>query len=577
MDQLSYPCGRAGKKYINRKATAAQKNWIYSEINESRATPKSIERDYCFKQDTVEKWVAQKNKGVVFTDLMGRPPLLDEKNVAALTNKMTETSYKPTDRNYAETLHQQMQINAQEHNKSLSSISYPTRDTKRRYKVKIIAKSGKGKKTTAARATAVADIRNAISFGVMNQIMVNAVHPSLILNSDATQYAAALDCHENVQVIFVAKSDPHQLDRGDKIGNNVLPDNIVGSLVQFFIKYYLLMNALGNISTPVYIIADEEIPVGQFRAFEVQSLAHGVSVNDTAYVVLCKSRAGNEAFYIWFNQYIMIPFVLNLKRIHALDVNSATWYQLDGEEMQIRCYEDISMLSVLENNNIIIGKPSGSTTEITQPCDRGNVFKASKKTIKSVSDTNIDSNPHKVAILTQLFINNSSLDSRKRKLAVYGLIRVQIALQQTIRMRMITDSFAWTGIYPFNISKILSSCSNKPTYDEELNILSAMPRLVVKFKNQGELYDQDFDEENIKKTSVKDHLVTNRRRSIILTSHAYVSRNYTKKIVILEKKLATARRATKRKATPISSSHDDNDEELTLKLPRRNNLSSLPK
>ena len=234
MDQLSYPCGRAGKKYINRKATAAQKNWIYSEINESRATPKSIERDYCFKQDTVEKWVAQKNKGVVFTDLMGRPPLLDEKNVAALTNKMTETSYKPTDRNYAETLHQQMQINAQEHNKSLSSISYPTRDTKRRYKVKIIAKSGKGKKTTAARATAVADIRNAISFGVMNQIMVNELN------------------------------------------------------------------------------------------------------------------------------YIMIPFVLNLKRIHALDVNSATWYQLDGEEMQIRCYEDISMLSVLENNNINIGKPSGS-------------------------------------------------------------------------------------------------------------------------------------------------------------------------------------------------------------------------
>jgi hypothetical protein len=108
-----------------------------------------------------------------------------------------------------------MQINAQEHNKSLSSISYPTRDTKRRYKVKIIAKSGKGKKTTAARATAVADIRNAISFGVMNQIMVNELN------------------------------------------------------------------------------------------------------------------------------YIMIPFVLNLKRIHALDVNSATWYQLDGEEMQIRCYEDI--------------------------------------------------------------------------------------------------------------------------------------------------------------------------------------------------------------------------------------------
>jgi len=30
--------------------------------------------------------------------------------------------------------------------------------------------------------------------------MINSVHPVLILNSGATQYAAAFDCHENVQV-----------------------------------------------------------------------------------------------------------------------------------------------------------------------------------------------------------------------------------------------------------------------------------------------------------------------------------------------------------------------------------------
>ena len=59
---------------------------------------------------TLWKNGSQQNKGVVFTDLIGRPPLLDEKNVAAITNRMTETSYKPTDRNYAENLHQQVQI-----------------------------------------------------------------------------------------------------------------------------------------------------------------------------------------------------------------------------------------------------------------------------------------------------------------------------------------------------------------------------------------------------------------------------------------------------------------------------------
>ena len=79
-----------------------------------------------------------------------------------------------------------MLINAQQHNKSTASISFPKQDTKGRYRVKIKAKCSNGEKTTEARAKAVADIRNAISFGVMNQIMVNSVHPALILNSDAT-------------------------------------------------------------------------------------------------------------------------------------------------------------------------------------------------------------------------------------------------------------------------------------------------------------------------------------------------------------------------------------------------------
>ena len=116
----------------------------------------------------------------------------------------------------------------------------------------------------------------------------------------------------------------------------------------------------------------------------------------------------------------------------------------------------------------------------------------------------------------------------------------------------------------FDISRILSSCSNQPTNVEEENILSAMPRLVEKFKLQGELFDRDFDEEKIKSTSNKDHLVTNRRRSIILTSHAYILRKCTKKIVVLEKKIATTKRAIKRKSTLISQSHiDDHDELLT--------------
>jgi len=153
--------------------------------------------------------------------------------------KMAETSYKKTDKNYANLLHQQMLINAQQHNKSTASISFPQKDTKGRYRVKIKTKCGNGKKTTQARAKAVADIRNAISFGVMNQIMVNSVHPALILNSDPTQYAAALDCHENVKVVYVPKSEPETLDRGERNGNKVLSEEKVGSLTNYLSRTHL--------------------------------------------------------------------------------------------------------------------------------------------------------------------------------------------------------------------------------------------------------------------------------------------------------------------------------------------------
>ena len=66
---------------------------------------------------------SKKKKGIVFCEKIGRPPLLDDNNINELAMKMAETSYKKTDKNYANLLHQQMLINAQQHNKSTASIS----------------------------------------------------------------------------------------------------------------------------------------------------------------------------------------------------------------------------------------------------------------------------------------------------------------------------------------------------------------------------------------------------------------------------------------------------------------------
>lgn len=40
----------------------------------------------------------------------------------------------------------------------------------------------------------------------------------------------------------------------------------------------------------------------------------------------------------------MVPYVRNLRTANFLPEDSTAWYQLDGENMQIKCYKDEEML-----------------------------------------------------------------------------------------------------------------------------------------------------------------------------------------------------------------------------------------
>ena len=72
---------------------------------------------------------------------------------------------------------------------------------------------------------------------------------------------------------------------------------------------------------------------------------------------------------------------------------------------------------------------------------------------------------------------------------------------------------------------------------------------VEKIKNQGELFDGDFDEENIRHTTNKDNLVKNRRRSIIPTSKSYLIRQFVKKYAPLKNKVEKAKRVQEEEAS----------------------------
>ena len=71
------------------------------------------------------------------------------------------------------------------------------------------------------------------------------------------------------------------------------------------------------------------------------------------------------------------------------DPATLTWFQLDGEPVQIEVYNDPEMIQKLHDQNIVIGKPSASTSEITQPCDKEHCFLGPKAAFKYIHDSDV--------------------------------------------------------------------------------------------------------------------------------------------------------------------------------------------
>ena len=69
--------------------------------------------------------------------------------------------------------------------------------------------------------------------------------------------------------------------------------------------------------------------------------------------------------------------------------NYVTWFQLDGEPIQINVYEQDDVIEALNQHNITVGKLPASTTEITQAADQ-KPFKTCKTNLKGINDSDVD-------------------------------------------------------------------------------------------------------------------------------------------------------------------------------------------
>jgi hypothetical protein len=216
---------------------------------------------------------------------------------------------------------------------------------------------GNAELTTTARARACEDVRNSLSFAVMNACCVPLSTPELIINVNATQFTCGDKATQPTTVVYTGKR-PKQLKTEPTGGSQ--------GLTNYFIKYYATINAAGDQARSIYILADDNMLPGEIDVKEVAGIGAGASSKEISYLVYSKTRCPTVEFYKWYIRIVLIPWVQELREYYRISTDVPAYFQLDGDAAQIAPFlHDTQIRELMDEHNVLVGKPSGSTSEIS--------------------------------------------------------------------------------------------------------------------------------------------------------------------------------------------------------------------
>jgi hypothetical protein len=263
------------------------------------------------------------------------------------------------------------------------------------------------------------------------------------------------------------------------------------------------MNATGTTAPPIYICADNNMEPGVIDVHEVAGLGIGTEVTTSGYVVFAKTRAVNEEFYKWWFTHIYVRFVMDLRTRYGIADEVPSYFTLDGEDTQIKPLQTAEMAAMCAELNIVIGKPTASTTSITQPCDAGKVFlssKTKKRNMKSIADVlekTMSDRLRAIIILHETRVG-AKMPCHHVKSCIEGLQVVQYILQTTLRKDIIVESFKITGQYDpitagCDLDRILGQCKEPFMTHEVAKVWKCLPALANLMIENGELKEKDYE------------------------------------------------------------------------------------
>ncbi|KAJ1439395.1 hypothetical protein B484DRAFT_391782 [Ochromonadaceae sp. CCMP2298] len=394
--------------------------------------------------------------------------------------------------------------------------------------------------STDARLVATSDICNFITFAAMNYafVVLLKIHPALIMNIDATQFTLGSDFAGKVWVKVAGKVEAkgEVVKAAPKKG-----DNCNG--VAFFIKYYLLMCASGNVMDPVFVVQDKFMAEGAFSKYWVPGLGVGTDVGGGGWLCFCQTRGCNIAFYRWLFRDYFATAVLKLRGAYSLADETPAWFQLDGEPLKIKCLdidEDLNAHKIAYLRDQVFAVHMAETKAQAPAPPALPPESAPKKKGKGTEKKKPE-----------------SMSSDHRRMAIMGLLRIQKAVSGAVKQSTIQESWRKTGIYPFSLDTILSSCKEKVSLQERDVIRTGLPELARRIMERGELLGADLraalgPDIYLPHLFSRDLLVMYRRRSVILTHQAILAGLWQKVRSAVEKAAAAQQKkadAVEEKAT----------------------------
>lgn len=390
-----------------------------------------------------------------------------------------------------------------------------------------------------ARLEAENDVSTAVSSILMWKYVLEYVkNPNKIINFDATQFSIGPANAAKTKVVVSVKNeaDPHNAGRP-------LSSNKTSSDLNYFIKYFCICTLSGLLcSTFVFVLADSRMGDEELYWYKVPGLTNSSSEDGFGYVVFTKTRCANAAFFAWFVEHVLVPFIKRLDEKYSSTGSDAGFVCCDGEAKQIHPLMKGAIKAMLDALFMMIGKLGASITAIGQPCDAYKMFSSSKACVKAVSTEDVQNHPMLTKNLQTMMQEHETatkqygkgFDSADKRRLLVGLVKCVIGITKALSPTIIRNSFKKIGIMTdcsFNVSQVLKQFNIKPTANEFHDLMDKLPYGVRKFRETGHITDKQL----LKKYLIvrnrcvdikvpRDQQILSHQRCVMLTHTATVER-----------------------------------------------------